>query len=61
MIEITLPCGSTLYTTEKRKAHCINPQAYLNWVLNTITAHPVNRIDDLLPWNFNEAQLDKAA
>jgi len=31
----------------------INPQAYLTWVLDTIADHPVDRIDELLPWNFS--------
>ena len=29
----------------------INPQAYLQYVLERIADHPINRIDELLPWN----------
>jgi transposase len=29
----------------------IDPEAYLSHVLSRIADHPINRIDDLLPWN----------
>ena len=32
------------------KLNGINPQAYLRYVLECIADHPINRIDELLPW-----------
>ena len=46
---------------ETCKLNGINPQAYLTWVFDTIADHPINRINELLPWNFNDNRLDKAA
>ena len=34
------------------KLNDIDPQAWLADVLNRIAAHPANRIDELLPWNW---------
>jgi hypothetical protein len=33
------------------KLNGIDPQSYLTHVLERIAGHPINRIDDLLPWN----------
>jgi len=46
---------------ETAKLNRINPQAYLTWVLGTIADHPINRIDELLPWNFSKSELKEAA
>jgi transposase len=34
------------------KLNGIDPQAYLRYVLTYIADHPINRIDELLPWNL---------
>jgi transposase len=36
---------------ESCKLNNIDPQRYLHYVLERIADHPINRIDDLLPWN----------
>jgi hypothetical protein len=37
---------------ETAKLNNIAPQAWLTWVLKRIADHKINRIDELLPWNY---------
>jgi transposase len=34
------------------KLNGIDPQAYMRHVLTHIADHPINKVDDLLPWNL---------
>ena len=47
---------------ETAKLNGIDPQAYLCDVLGRIADHPINRINELLPWNWQPTrQVAKAA
>ena len=37
---------------ETAKLNDVDPQAWLTWVLERIADHRINRIDELLPWNW---------
>jgi hypothetical protein len=42
------------------KLNGINPEKYLCDVLSRITDHTINRIEELLPWNFVTPQPEQA-
>ncbi len=47
---------------ETAKLNGIDPEAYLRLVLECIADYPINRIDDLLPWNIMmQPRLQEAA
>ena len=39
---------------ETAKMNKVNPQAWLAWVLGRIQDHPENRINDLMPWAYQD-------
>ena len=46
---------------EAAKMNGIDPQAYLADVLDRIHDHKINRLDELLPWNWAPAVRDRGA
>jgi transposase len=54
--------AAAIYTLiETAKLNDVDPQAWLTDVLARLQDHPAKRIDELLPWNWKRARLQKAA
>ena len=54
--------AAALYSLiESAKLNGINPQLYLADLLTRIADHPARRIDELLPWNWQPTDTDRAA
>lgn len=52
-----LPCSSTLVQRTLNGPHVtLTPFAYLRTVFERIANHPINRIDELLPWRLMTAE-----
>lgn len=52
--------AASIYSlVETAKLNGLDPQAYLRGVLTRIADHPINRIDDLRPWNIARQTLDQ--
>jgi transposase len=34
------------------KLNKVDPQAWLTWVLENIADHKINKLDELMPWNY---------
>jgi transposase len=46
---------------ETAKMNGLNPEAYLRDIIGRIADHPINRVSDLLPWNWAPYPLAQAA
>ncbi len=54
--------AASIYTIVRTaKLNGVNPETYLRDVLAKIAeGHPINRIDELMPWRFTRAAQDNA-
>lgn len=55
----TIARAMTLIETAKMNG--LNPQTYLADVLDRIHDHKINRLDELLPWNWTPSGVDEKA
>jgi len=54
--------AASLYSLmETSKLNGLDPEGYLRDVISRVGHHPINRVDELLPWNIAGQQLQKAA
>ena len=54
------PAADALTLIETAKLAGVNPEAWLADVLARLADHPINRLDELLPWHW-KAACDAAA
>ena len=48
--------AATMYTLiETARLNGVDPEAWLVDVIGRIADHPINRVDELLPWNWSPA------
>ncbi len=46
--------AATAYTLiETAKMNGVDPEAWLTWVLTHVADHKINKIDELMPWNWS--------
>ena len=46
--------AATAYTLiETAKMNGVDPETWLTWVLTHVADHKINRIDELMPWNWS--------
>ena len=45
---------------ETAKLNGLDPEAYLRDVFERIAEHPINRIEELLPWNLTQSEANPA-
>jgi transposase len=54
--------AAAIYTLiETAKLNDVDPHAWLTDILTRLQDHPAKRIDELLPWNWKRARVQKAA
>ena len=44
---------------ESAKLNGVDPQAWLTDVLGRIADHPINKVDELLPWNWHRSVIEE--
>jgi hypothetical protein len=57
----SVPRRSRLQSGGNGQLDGLDPQAYLRDLLERIADHPINRIDEPLPWNFVQAGQERRA